>query len=181
MRVPLLRLGIFLLALFICDVSHAQDVVELLTGVKFEGQVKSIDKEKKLVTFSAMIGGQTIERVYPYGKIHAVTYQGRRHILTEKTAIPTASPETRGTGDKATGASAANGRRTPAEVKSLIEQAGKITSRMVRQCAGGAPADSRFVLATQAARRLGQREERRAVPVGHHQPQSQVVGKAAFD
>jgi uncharacterized protein with FMN-binding domain len=93
----------------------AEDVIEFLTGAKVVGEVTSIDKEKKLVTFSAKIGERNYQREYTYSKIHAVTYQGKRFVLNAM-----------GTGAAGAGGAGSNAAkpRSKAEVLELVKQAG---------------------------------------------------------
>src|SRR5688572_3123492 len=68
------------------------DVIEFLSGAQIEGTVASIDKEKKTVAFETTVAGRATARTYRYSQIHAVTYQGRRFVLTEKSASGTGKP-----------------------------------------------------------------------------------------
>jgi hypothetical protein len=52
--------------------ARADDMIEFLTGAKVQGTVTKIDKQSKVVLFSAKIGERSYEREYPYAKIHAV-------------------------------------------------------------------------------------------------------------
>lgn len=67
----------------------AQDLVEFLNGSTATGAVKSIRKADKEFDFEITVGSQTFLRVYPFSKVHAVTFQGKRHELTPK---PIAEP-----------------------------------------------------------------------------------------
>ncbi len=86
----------------------AEDLIEFLSGAKMTGEVTSIDKNKKLVSFSTKLGNRSIDRQYPYSKIHAVTYRGKRFVLN---------------GMDAAGGGPAKP-RSKAEVLDLIQQAG---------------------------------------------------------
>jgi uncharacterized protein with FMN-binding domain len=97
----------------------AEDVIEFLSGAKMVGEVTSIDKQKKIVTFSAKIGQRSVEREYAYSKIHAVTYQGKRFVLNAKGAAGGAT----GGGKAAPGQGTASP-RTKAELVALIKQEG---------------------------------------------------------
>ena len=101
----------------------ADDVLELLSGASIAGQVTHIDKEKREVTFSRMVGSRSYARAYPYDKIHAVTMQGKRYVLTPMPAGSSQSAPPRST---SSGARARSGdSRSPEEVNSLIEQMGR--------------------------------------------------------
>jgi len=95
----------------------ADDVIEFLTGAKVVGEVTLIDKAKKLVKFSAKIGERSFEREYPYSKIHAVTYRGKRFVLNAKDTSASAS-----VAGAAVGAAAKP--RSKAEIIDLVKQAG---------------------------------------------------------
>jgi uncharacterized protein with FMN-binding domain len=109
-------LAILLIAVM-AGIAVGEDVIEFLTGAKVVGEVTSIDKEKKLVTFSAKIGQRNFDREYPYSKIHAVTYKGKRFVLNAKDG----STATGGTGGSG-GTSAKP--RSKAEIIELVKQAG---------------------------------------------------------
>jgi uncharacterized protein with FMN-binding domain len=81
----------------------AEDVIEFLSGANVAGTVTKIDKDQKLVTFETTIGGRKYDRVYPYSKIHAVTYQGKRFVINAKSDTPTTPkprPEPTGNNDE---------------------------------------------------------------------------------
>jgi uncharacterized protein with FMN-binding domain len=111
-----------LLVVFIVPISAAslaaQDEIEFLSGAKLTGTVTSIDKDAKKVTFESKIGAITRERVYPYSRIHAVTYKGKRYVLTPKTASKK-DPSPNDSGKSAKG-----DKRTRKEVIALIQSVG---------------------------------------------------------
>lgn len=69
----------------------AQDVIEFMSGAKIKGSVSKIDKAGKQVTFESRLGTRTSTRTYKYSQIHAVTYRGKRYIITPKASSPNAS------------------------------------------------------------------------------------------
>jgi len=92
----------------------AQDEVEFLSGARLKGAVTRIDKASRKVTLQAKVGAQMRQRVFSYSQIHAITYRGKRYVLTPK-------PQ-----------AAANGGtkrvlRTPAEVQKVIASVGATT------------------------------------------------------
>ncbi|HUT13784.1 MAG TPA: SHD1 domain-containing protein [Thermoguttaceae bacterium] len=99
-------------------------VIEFLTGSKAEGRILS--KDEQYVSFNATIGGRTFLRKYPIDRIHAVTIDGNRVVLNEKTAESSSPPVRPGTGtDSNSGTTAAAGNRlSPAAIESLIGQVG---------------------------------------------------------
>ena len=99
----------------LAGICAAEDVIEFLTGAKVVGEVTSIDKEKKLVSFSAKIGERSFDREYPYSKIHAVTYRGKRFVLNAMGASAA--------GPGGTGPNSAKP-RSKAEILDLVKQAG---------------------------------------------------------
>jgi hypothetical protein len=66
--------------------AQAEDVVEFLSGASMKGKVVGIDKVKRTIEFDGRIGGRRVTRTFSYGKIHAVTYNGKRYVINEKTA-----------------------------------------------------------------------------------------------
>jgi uncharacterized protein with FMN-binding domain len=106
-----------LLVGLLAGVGLAEDVIEFLSGAKMVGEVTSIDKQKKMVSFSSKIGQRSFEREYPYSKIHAVTYRGKRFVLN-------ATDGAAATGGSASGSSSEAKTRSRAEVLALIKQAG---------------------------------------------------------
>jgi uncharacterized protein with FMN-binding domain len=114
----------------------ADDVIEFLAGSKVEGRVIKIDKEAKTVAFEAKFGENTLTRVFPYGRIHAVTYQGKRYVLNPLPAPAgsTGKPDsgaakTPGNAGNPSGSSAGKSAvpalRTASAIKTLIEEAGR--------------------------------------------------------
>lgn len=89
--------------------ASAEDLVEFLSGAKAKGTVKEIRKEKKEFDFETKLGGRTLLRTYRFDQVHAVTLNGQRHVLTDKSG--TVSGES-------------GGARTRADVLKLIEQVG---------------------------------------------------------
>lgn len=97
--------------------ASADDVVEFLSGSKVFGKIKAIRKEAKEFDFEAKIGTQTYTRTYPYSKVHAVTINGKRFVLTEKTAASTGT--SRGS---SSGSGTSN--RSKNEIERLIQDVG---------------------------------------------------------
>lgn len=67
----------------------AEDTIEFLSGAKTSGKVVQIRKAKREIVFEAQLAGRRLREVYPYSKIHAVTYRGKRHVFNQKTGDPT--------------------------------------------------------------------------------------------
>lgn len=83
-----------LLALVVCQTPTlllAEDLVEFLNGAKATGSMKEIRKEKKEFDFEVRLGARTLVRTYTFDKVHAVTMQGKRYVLTPKIETPAAS------------------------------------------------------------------------------------------
>ena len=75
-----------LLLFFIALATSARafaDTIEFLTGAKSQGKVLEIRKAKKEIVFEVQLSRRSHKRVYPYGKIHAVTMKGKRYVLNE--------------------------------------------------------------------------------------------------
>src|SRR3990167_9613241 len=91
----------------------AEDLIEFLNGAKATGSMKEIRKEKKEFDFEVQLGGRKLVRTYTFDKVHAVTMQGKRHILTPLGEVP-ASDNT----------SSSSAVRTKAQVLDLINTVG---------------------------------------------------------
>ncbi len=97
---------------FVCLIgeSAAEDVVEFLSGTHVRGKVSSIRKEAKEFDFETTVGSRTLTRTFAYDKVEAVTINGVRYLLNQKSQPA---------------ATAGSIRRSKAEVNRLIEQQGK--------------------------------------------------------
>jgi uncharacterized protein with FMN-binding domain len=110
-----------LIALVIAFVMPAicvgQDLVEFLNGTTMEGKILEIRKDAKEFDIESVVGGQKLKRTYPYSKVHAVTWKGKRFELTpiENTK---SSQRTQAAQDSG------KAKRTKVEVLALIEEAG---------------------------------------------------------
>jgi uncharacterized protein with FMN-binding domain len=96
--------------------SRGQDVVEFLSGARSEGKVIQIHKEKREVVFEMTIAGRAFRSTYPYSKLHAVTYQGKRYVLNKRASQGSAEPGAAGASRSAEEVMqliAAEGRRPP--------------------------------------------------------------------
>ena len=60
----------------------AEDHIEFLNGTKVGGQVTEIRKDAREFDFTAKIGQRIVSRTYGFSEVHAVTYQGKRFVLT---------------------------------------------------------------------------------------------------
>lgn len=101
------------LVLAAAGTAWGEDEVEFLSGAKVQGTVKEIRKAQEEFDFEVQLGGRSMLRTYPYAKVHSVTINGKKHILTK--------PSSKGGSDN----SRATTTRSDAEVKRLIEEAGK--------------------------------------------------------
>jgi len=90
----LLSSVIVLLMLGLASAS-AEDLVEFLSGVTVTGEVKEIRKADKEFDLEVKIGGRTLTRTYSFSEVHAVTMEGKRHVLTPKGDAPSSSGATR--------------------------------------------------------------------------------------
>ena len=66
------------------NVASAQDTIEFLSGAKLQGKVTNIDKTERKVSFQSKLGSRSLDRDFPYSRIHAVTFRGQRYVLTPK-------------------------------------------------------------------------------------------------
>jgi uncharacterized protein with FMN-binding domain len=89
----------------------ADDLVEFLSGSKLTGNVKQIRKEQKEFDFEVTVGARTSVRTYPFNRVHAVTMNGKRFVLTKMSSPVTADAE-------------ANGSRSRTEIEQLIKTVG---------------------------------------------------------
>jgi len=101
------------------------DVVELLNGTRVEGRIVSGAAEA--VTVKVRMGDASAEMRFPLAKVHAITANGQRRVVNEKTGRKPATPKpsTPG-GGKQPGTSPTGGRvtRSRAEAEALIQKAG---------------------------------------------------------
>ena len=101
--------------LFVC-LSHpaafGEDLVEFVNGSTLTGKMLEIRKDAREFDFSSKFGQTAVTRTYPYASVHAVTFNGKRFVLTPKQAMSA--------GETSTGETT----RTPAELRKHIEQVG---------------------------------------------------------
>jgi len=115
------------------------DLIEFLGGSKLEGKVSKIDKEARTVTIDAEISGRTLNRTYPYDKIHAVTLGEKRYVLNEKAgASSSTSPEPSKT--KSSGESSAGTTKAPADVGGRLNRTRTVVEKQIED-QGRAPPD----------------------------------------
>lgn len=62
----------------------AQDTIEFLSGAQSAGKIIEIRKQAREVVFETKIAGELSRRTYPYSKIHAVQYKGKRYVITRR-------------------------------------------------------------------------------------------------
>ena len=96
----------------------AEDLVEFLTGAKMRGTVVEIRKDAKEFEFEAVLGSRTVLRTYPFSKVHAVTYRGRRFVLTPM------SEDSSTRSESAQGVGSGNVKRSVAEIDRLVDRIG---------------------------------------------------------
>ncbi|MCP4886714.1 MAG: hypothetical protein GY904_08885, partial [Planctomycetaceae bacterium] len=66
--------------------AKAADEIEFLNGATMTGTVIEIRKDAQEFDFESKIGSSTSTRTYPFKQVHAVTYRGKRFVLTPKAA-----------------------------------------------------------------------------------------------
>ena len=108
--------------------SQADDSVEFLNGTMMNGTVLEIRSEAKEFDFQSTIGQQQITRTYPYNQVHAVTFNGKRFVITPKPDVGTKLAP----GGKEMNAAKARavdsvdaGSRTKAQVLAVIDESGR--------------------------------------------------------
>ncbi len=112
-------LALFALSCCVCAAANAQDTIEFLSGARLAGKVTRIDKNAKVVGFEASVGTRVVAREFPYDKIHAVVYRGKRYMLNEMPARNTDPNRQSGEADAGGGVS-----RSKGEILALVRQAG---------------------------------------------------------
>ncbi len=93
------------------NAAQAQDIVELMNGSTIKGKMIEIRKAKKEFDFQSRFGKKEVTRTYSYRKVHAVTFNGKRFVLTKKTVDASTTDATT--------------QRTKTEVLKLISEAGE--------------------------------------------------------
>ncbi len=100
--------------------SNAEDQVELLNGTRLSGQMIGIRKDDREFDFESSFGGKLVKQTYAYDKIHAVTFGGKRFVITPMTeSAPMAAPMA-----NAEATTHHTTQRTKAEVLQFIEDFG---------------------------------------------------------
>jgi len=102
---------IILLIFCVPVIVRAADTVEFLSGAKASGKVDQIRKSAKEFDFTIDAGGSSSQRTYPFSKVHAVTLNGKRFVLTP---LPAAGNET------------SSGKLTMTAVRKLIQMQGSM-------------------------------------------------------
>ncbi len=98
------------------DVAHAVDEVEFVSGAKARGTLKSIDEDKRTISFEVRIGKRKYTRTYPFDRVRAITVDGKRREISGGSGASS--------GAKKSGTSA-GGTKSRSEVTALIERVGK--------------------------------------------------------
>lgn len=119
--------GLFLLPLILWllpSITVAQDSVEFLDGATMQGKILEIRKDAKEFDFRLQTDAPALSKTYPYSDVHAVTFNGKRFVLTPTARAVT--PNTNMSGEAAKGKDSSNGSpmRSQQEVLALIESAG---------------------------------------------------------
>jgi uncharacterized protein with FMN-binding domain len=107
------------------SITVAQDSLEFLDGSIVQGKILEIRKDAKEFDFRLPTDDPTSSKTYPYSDVLAVTFNGKRFVLTPPSN--TMRPNGKVSGGKARDASSSLGssNRSPKEVLALIESAGK--------------------------------------------------------
>ena len=91
---------------------RAADQIEFVNGASLSGQVIAIHKQTREVEFEATIAGNKQTRRYPYARVHAVIWKGKRYVVTPKQANNLTTQPDR------------HVKRSTKEVRQLIQQVG---------------------------------------------------------
>ncbi|QDV64621.1 FMN-binding protein [Crateriforma conspicua] len=116
-RFQLAIVTVLVISVFGSGHARAADKIEFVNGTELDGKILQIRKADKEFDFETDIGGRTISRTYPYDKVHAVTFGGKRFVITPKTAASTASSSASSDPNQLN--------RSRGEVLQIIEQAGR--------------------------------------------------------
>jgi len=126
---PRSRTAICIVSLAACllvgraNVALSQDVVEFLSGARAEGKVGEIRNAEKEFDFVLKIGENSFDRTYPFSKVHAVTIDGKRFIVTPLPDAPDKPPADE-PGNTTKAEDDARPQRGEAEVNRMIDEAG---------------------------------------------------------
>ena len=101
---------VFLVGLSAAHVASAEDAIEFLNGTELKGKILKIRKQDKEFDFECQIGGKQVTQTITYDKVHAVSFNGKRFVITPKGATPTSS--------------AGKQQRSPQELQKLIDTVG---------------------------------------------------------
>lgn len=115
-RFAIVVVFIGLFNILVAQKSQAQDKVEFMNGTTMEGKIKEIRPDDEQFDFETKIGNQSLTRTYPYAKVHAVTYNGKRFVLTEMKDTTDQS--------KATETKTAGKEKSEAEIRKIIDEVG---------------------------------------------------------
>ncbi|GAA5507886.1 FMN-binding protein [Novipirellula caenicola] len=105
-------LTVLLLVCLSLPTAFGEDLVELMNGSTLTGKMLEIRKDAREFDFSSKFGQTAVTRTYSYASVHAVTFNGKRFVLTPKQATSEGETSTGGI------------TRTPAELRKYIEQVG---------------------------------------------------------
>ncbi len=115
------RGSLLLLVVLAAGMLHA-DELELLTGTTFEGTL--VEETDQHIRFKVVAGRTSAEMTFRREKVHAITVDGRRRVITERAAAGE-KPKPRKPKPAASAARARKKSRTKAQVEKLIAEAGK--------------------------------------------------------
>ena len=109
----------------LASTATAADLVELLSGAKITGEL--VSRDEKNIVIKTLISGREFSRSYPVSRVHAVTVDGKREVLNEKTDGGLPAPAVGGRGTPTGAADPATGPRTRSkpELEKLIDQLGR--------------------------------------------------------
>jgi uncharacterized protein with FMN-binding domain len=103
----------------------AEDTVEFLSGSTVTGTVLEIRKDQREFDIEVTIAGRTLTRTYPYSRVHAVTLNGTRYVLNERTTGLDHSHATSSGNPSDGSATAVRVQRSREEVTRLIDTLGQ--------------------------------------------------------
>lgn len=113
--ISLLGCGLSLcFALLLSPANAADDLVEFLNGTELKGEILQIRKTDKEFDFKCLISGNEVTQTLPYSRVHAVTFGGKRFVLTPQTEPAVADVV----------GSDGRPQRTPEQVQKLIDTIG---------------------------------------------------------
>lgn len=119
-----IRFGIVAAIVIVFSINlHAEDAVELVTGVTVRGKVK--EQTEKEVSLEVTVGAKTFNRKFPLNRVKSITIDGERKEFNPSTTAAGSKTRPGATGTSKASTVSAGPTKSRAEIESLIETLGK--------------------------------------------------------